>query len=54
MSTFWVSTNFLEDVNRYEVENFSIYSTFNELSNDISFVVVAYNFIICTCLRMAT
>ena len=33
--------NFLEDGNRYEDEIFSVYQTFNGLSNDISFVFVA-------------
>ena len=41
MSTFPVFVNFLEDGNRYKVENFSVYITFNELSNGISFVFVA-------------
>ena len=46
--------NFLEEYYRYKVEIFSVYITFNGLSNDISFVYVAQNFIICTCLRMST
>ena len=50
MSTFSVFVNFLEDYNRYKAENFSVNITFNDLSNDISHVVVAQNFIICTCL----
>ena len=41
VTTFWVFVNFLEDGNRYKVEIFSVYSTFNELSNDVSFVFVA-------------
>ena len=49
-----VFIKFLEDYNRYKVEIFSVYLTFNELSNDISFVFVAQNFIICICLRMST
>ena len=32
---------FLEDVNRYKVENFRVYLLFNKLSNSISFVYVA-------------
>ena len=36
-----VFANFLEDVNRYKVENFRVYITFNKLSNGISFVYVA-------------
>ena len=50
MTSFTDFVNFLENGNRYEVENFSVYLTFNGLSNDISHVVVAQNFIICTCL----
>ena len=50
MSTFSVFVNFLEDYNKYKAENFSVNITFNDLSNDISYVVVAQNFIICTCL----
>ena len=41
MSTYTVFVNFLEDGNRYKAVNFSVYSTFNELSNDVSFVFVA-------------
>ena len=51
MSTFWVFVNFLEDGDRYKVEVFRVYLTFYGLSNDISHVVVAQIFIICTCLR---
>ena len=51
MSTFWVFVNFLDYYNRYKVENLSVNLTFNDLSNDISHVVVTQNFIICTCLR---
>ena len=47
---FWVFVNFLEDGNRYKAEIFRVYLTFNGLSNDISFVFVTQNFIICTCL----
>ena len=54
MSTYTVFVNFLEDGNRYKSENFSVYSTFNKLSNGISFVFVTQNFIICTCLRMTS
>ena len=54
MLTYIDFINFLEDVNRYKVENFRVYITFNRLSNDISFVYVAQNFIICTCLRMTS
>ena len=54
MSTYTVFVNFLEDVNRYKVEIFSVYLTFNRLSNNISFVYVAQNFVIYTCLRMST
>ena len=50
MSTFSVFVNFLEDYNRYKAENFSDNIFFNDLSKDISHVVVAQNFIICTCL----
>ena len=42
--------NFLENANRYKVEIFSVTITFSGLSNDISLVVVAQNFIISTCL----
>ena len=45
---------FLEDYNRYNVETFRVYITFNELSNDILFVFGAQNFVISTCLRMST
>ena len=48
ISTF--NADFLEDYNRYNDENFSVHSYFNELSNDISHFVVAQNFIISTCL----
>ena len=54
MSTYTVFVNFLEDGNRYKAENFSLYTTFNDLSNGISFVFVAQNFVISTCLRMST
>ena len=54
MSTYTDFVNFLDDGNRYNVEIFSVYLTFNGLSNDISHFVVAQNFIICTCLRMST
>ena len=54
MSTYTVFVNFLKDYNRYEAEIFSVYITFNELSNDISHFVVAQNFVISTCLRMST
>ena len=50
MSTFTDFVNFLEDGNRYKVEIFSVYLTFKELSDDISFVFVAQNFAISTCL----
>ena len=36
-----LTINFLEDGNRYKVENFSLYLTFDGLSDDISFVLVA-------------
>ena len=51
MSPFPVFVNFLEDYNRYRAENFSLYLTFNGLSNDISHFVLAQKFIISTCLR---
>ena len=54
MATFSVFVNFLEDVNRYKSENFRVYITFNKLSNGISFVFVAENFAISTCLRMTS
>ena len=54
MSTFPVFVNLLKDYNRYKVEIFSVYSTFNKLSNGISFVIVAQNFITSTCLSMST
>ena len=54
MSTYAVFVNFLEDGNRYRAEIFRVYLTFNKLSNDVSFVLVAQNFIISTCLRMST
>ena len=54
MSTYTDFVNFLEEYYRYKVEIFSVYITFNGLSNDISFVYVAQNFIICTCLRMTS
>ena len=54
MSTYTDFDNFLEEFNRYKVENFRVYLVFNEVSNDISFVFVAQNFVISTCLRMST
>ena len=42
---------FLESYNSYKIETFRVYLTFNGLSNGISHVVVAQNFIISTCLR---
>ena len=42
--------NFLENANRYKVEIFRVHITFDRLSNDISLIVVAQNFIISTCL----
>ena len=41
MSAFSVFVNFLEDGNRYRAEIFRVYLTFNKLSNDVSFVLVA-------------
>ena len=41
MSTYTDFVNFLEYYNRYRAEIFSVYSTFNKLSNGISFVFVA-------------
>ena len=41
MTSFWVFVEFLEEYNKYEIENFSVYLLFNRLSNDISFVFVA-------------
>ena len=46
-----LTINFLEDGNRYKVEIFSVYLTFNGLFDDVSHVVVAQNFVISTCLR---
>ena len=40
MSTYTFFVNFLEEYYRYKVEIFSVYITFNELSNGISFVYV--------------
>ena len=54
MFKIYFFVNFLEEYYRYKVEIFSVYITFNGLSNDISFVYVAQNFIICTCLRMTS
>ena len=54
MSTYIVFANFLEDGDRYKAEIFRVYLTFNGLSNDISHFALAQNFIISTCLRMAT
>ena len=42
---------FLEDGIRYEAVIFSVHLYFNKLSNDISHVVLAQNFIISTCLK---
>ena len=50
MSTYTDFVNFLEDGDRYMAEIFSIYLTFNKLSNGISFVFVAQKFYIYTCL----
>ena len=41
MSTYTVFVNFLENGNRYKVEIFRVYLTFNEQSSDTSFVFVA-------------
>ena len=38
---FYLEDYNLEDYNRYRAEIFSVYSTFNKLSNGISFVFVA-------------
>ena len=54
MSTYTDFSNFLEVYNRYRAEYFRVYITFNELSNDVSFVFVARNFVISTCLRMTS
>ena len=43
--------NFLEEYNRYNAEIINVNITFDDLSNDISHVVIAGNFIFCTCLR---
>ena len=40
--------NFLENANRYKIEIFRVNITFDGLSNDISLIVVAQNFIIST------
>ena len=50
MSTYTDFVNFLEEYNRYEVEIFRVYITFNGLSNDVSHFVIAQNFVISTCL----
>ena len=49
ISTF--NADFLKDYNRYKAEIINVNITFDNLSNDISHVVLARNFIICTCLR---
>ena len=54
MSTYSDLFIFLEDYNNYKVEIFSVYLTFNDLSNDISHFVLGQTFIISTCLRMST
>ena len=54
MTSFWVFVEFLEEYNKYEIENFSVYLTFNKLSNDISHFVIAQNFVISSCLRMTS
>ena len=54
MSTYNVFVNFLEEYNRYRAEIFNVNITFDDLSNDVSHFVVAQNFKISTCLRMAT
>ena len=41
MSTYTDFINFLKDYNRYKSDIFSVYLTFKELSDDISFVYVA-------------
>ena len=41
MSTYTDFINFLKDYNRYKAEIFRVYLTFNKLSNDVSFVLVA-------------
>ena len=41
MSTYTDFVNFLKDGNRYKAENFSIYTTFNDLSNGVSHFVIA-------------
>ena len=50
MSTYTDFINFLEEYNRYNVEIFRVYITCDELSYDITFVFVAQNFYIYTCL----
>ena len=51
ISAFLRYVDFLKDYNWYRAENVSVNSTFNGLSNDISFIFVAWNFIISKCLR---
>ena len=46
-----LTINFLEEYNMYRGEIFTVYLTFDGLSYDISFVFVAQNFVISTCLR---
>ena len=54
MSTYTIFVNFLEDYNRYRADFFRVNITFDDLSNDISLIFVAQNFIICTSLSMST
>ena len=52
MSTFNTAfVNFLEEYKRFEVEIFRVNYFFKGLSNDISHLFIAQNFIISTCLR---
>ena len=54
MSTFNTDfVMFLEDGNRYMVDSFSVNWTCDVLSNDVTLIFVAWNFIISTCLRYA-
>ena len=40
MSTYTDFVNFLEDGNRYRAESFSVNKTCNDLSNDVSHILV--------------
>ena len=54
MSTYTDFVNFLEEYNRYRAEFFRVNITFDDLSNDISLIFIAQNFITSICSRMST